>query len=250
MTLSPQAGFLQVVRQRSGIVPLLRAPASHSSPVSVTLSPQRGSSQVKRQTSGSESLRESPVSHCSPLSRTESPHRGSAQFVRHMSGSAVLFSAPKSHSSGSSLRPSPQTLGSSMRQAASQPSPSALCAVQFPPAILHWSAACGVVQRRPLLDPPLQVPPKSHCSPSEGSKVAFPHGRSSSWQVNEQPSPLCVFLSSHCSPASLSPLPQTLSKAHRAEHPSPLIVFPSSQLSVPSGIPLPQRGSRRHTLEH
>src|SRR5215213_9424329 len=34
------------------------------------------------------------------------------------------------------------------------------------------------------------------------------------WQVEEQPSPLTVFPSSHCSPASTTPLPQTDAVTH------------------------------------
>jgi hypothetical protein len=72
-----------------------------------------------------------------------------------------------------------------------------------------------------------------------------------------QPSDDIVFPSSHCSPASTVPLPQTggvvvwtqgwpavvqdqpCSTAHEAEHPSPEVVFPSSHASLPSIFPSP-----------
>ncbi len=52
--------------------------------------------------------------------------------------------------------------------------------------------------------------------------VGLPHGEpaASYWQVEEQQSPFWVFPSSHCSPASAVPLPQTATAQTRMLHPA------------------------------
>src|SRR3989344_3123071 len=68
----------------------------------------------------------------------------------------------------------------------------------------------------------------------------IPEGEQSStqsisfWHVAEQPSPLVVLLSSHCSPASVIPLPQNdiISIVHAEEQPSPFVRLPSSHCST------------------
>jgi hypothetical protein len=79
------------------------------------------------------------------------------------------------------------------------------------------------------------------------------------WHVDEQPSPLIVLPSSHCS------FPVTTPSPHKGAHglagtrqihpgsvmqvdeqPSPLVVLPSSHSSVPSSTPLPQTLVRTH----
>src|SRR5580692_10457317 len=70
------------------------------------------------------------------------------------------------------------------------------------------------------------------------------------WQVELQPSPETVFPSSHCSPVSMIPSPQTAVRLHLppehfgsrvqvGEQPSYGMRFPSSHSSVPSTMPLP-----------
>src|SRR5206468_2974237 len=61
----------------------------------------------------------------------------------------------------------------------------------------------------------------------------------SHWQVDEQPSPDTVLPSSHCSPASTTPLPHSgggggVSIVQSAEQPSPSTVLPSSHCSPAS----------------
>src|SRR5690606_25762417 len=62
----------------------------------------------------------------------------------------------------------------------------------------------------------------------------------------EQPSPLVVLPSSHCSPGSTVPLPQRSSSSQVAEQPSPLVVLPSSHCSPGSTVPLPHRLTAPH----
>ena len=73
------------------------------------------------------------------------------------------------------------------------------------------------------------------------------------WQVLEQPSPLALLPSSHCSPLRILPSPHLAMQAlpttrhwypvstvlQSAEQPSPLAVLPSSHCSLPSRTPLP-----------
>jgi len=54
------------------------------------------------------------------------------------------------------------------------------------------------------------------------------------WQVDEQPSPLWMFLSSHCSPGSSTPLPQSLELSRSPASAPPTTVTPS--LPVPSEV--------------
>src|SRR5689334_16042701 len=65
LTLSPQVGFLQVVRQAFGVVSELAEPLSHCSPPSLTLSPQEWFLQVVRQAFGAVSEFLMPSSHSS-----------------------------------------------------------------------------------------------------------------------------------------------------------------------------------------
>src|SRR4051812_6056257 len=62
--------------------------------------------------------------------------------------------------------------------------------------------------------------------------------------VAEQPSPLVVLPSSHCSLPATVPSPQTTgtSIVQLAEQPSPFAVLPSSQASPVSSTPSPQTG--------
>src|SRR6185369_14955808 len=61
-------------------------------------------------------------------------------------------------------------------------------------------------------------------------------------QFAEQPSPLVVLPSSHCSPLSTLPLPHTGSMVQEAEQPSPGTSLPSSHSSPGSTLPSPQVG--------
>src|SRR5262245_64249457 len=86
--------------------------------------------------------------------------------------------------------------------------------------------------------------PSSHCSP--GSTRPLP--QTSILQVLEQPSPERVLKSSHSSPqfASICPLPQP-SVWQKCEHPSQSTALPSSQVSPSSTstTPSPHRGGTR-----
>src|SRR5688572_14236277 len=62
-------------------------------------------------------------------------------------------------------------------------------------------------------------------------------------QLLSQPSPLTPFPSSHSSPGSFVPLPQTVSIWQFSSQPSPGVVLPSSQLSPTSWSLLPQATS-------
>src|SRR4051812_5228696 len=77
---------------------------------------------------------------------------------------------------------------------------------------------------------PLTLLPSSHSSPA--SSMPLPQSMPGSfWQVDEQPSPSAVLPSSHCSPASLVPSPHLgcgFSLVQVEEQPSPSAVLPSS----------------------
>src|SRR6185503_8393124 len=182
MTLSPQPGAAQIVRQVFGVVFELPAPASHSSAppagplvqptaLHVTPSPHVASLQVLRQRSVSVVF---PSSHSSTPERTKpSPHAALLQSLRHASALLVL---PSSHCSAVALRkPSPQTFAlQSLRQASS-----------------------------------FVLLPSSHASELLGSFTPSPQNgdtqvvRHASGVVSELASP-----SSHSSPSSTLPLPQ------------------------------------------
>jgi hypothetical protein len=133
---SPQRAGVQSVRQAPGVVSLLLAPLSHSSPQpgSTTPLPQASMAgthapaavQVSPEVQGSPSSQVVPApaagaqsavqqmlvsSHASPLSVTPSPHRGGVQSVRQESGAVSEFPPPLSHTSNPSSMPSPQTGG-------------------------------------------------------------------------------------------------------------------------------------------
>ena len=62
-------------------------------------------------------------------------------------------------------------------------------------------------------------------------------------QLEEHPSPLAEFESSHCSPELIIPLPHNgVSVWHVEEQPSPLFVLPSSHCSPVSVMEFPQMG--------
>ena len=106
-----------------------------------------------------------------------------------------------------------------------------------------WGVSFWQVEEQPS---PLLVLPSSHCSPVSTMPLPQTAPGVSFWQVEEQPSPLLVLPSSHCSPVSRRPLPQTgvgsVSFWQVAEQPSPLFVLPSSHCSPVSVLPLPQTG--------
>ena len=73
--------------------------------------------------------------------------------------------------------------------------------------------------------------PSSQVSP--GSTTPLPHVPSF-WHAAEQPSPLVVLPSSHCSELTSNvPLPHNPSLLQVAEQPSPLVLLPSSHVSEP-----------------
>src|SRR5690242_4179058 len=99
---------------------------------------------------------------------------------------------------------------------------------------------------------PLTLLPSSHSSP--GSTLPFPQSAlEPSWvHADEHPSPLTLLPSSHSSPGSTLPLPQKgpPSFVHDAEHPSPLTLLPSSHSSPGSKWPLPQSGLPTFSIVH
>ena len=104
---------------------------------------------------------------------------------------------------------------------------------QTPPA--HVS---GVVQALPSLQgavfgvPPAQAPAPSHVLPEMQTLLAQPWPAGSNWQVGEQQSPATRLPSSHCSPRSRTPLPQTCAIL-------PMMVLNWSVCCPPGGNPGP-----------
>src|SRR6266571_7205536 len=195
----------------------------------------------------------------------------------------------QSHRSPTPSRSASSWIGLAVRGQLSHASPSPSASVSTCPGLgragqlsdMSGIPSRSVSRRQVEVQPsPLAVLPSSHCSP--GSSAPLPHtarqssgqisGSSpcshrplpqncSTWQVAEQPSPLVVLPSSHCSPGSSVPLPHTAAQScgqdrgsslasqtrlpHRtpsaqpAEQPSPFAVLPSSHCSPASSTPSP-----------
>src|SRR4051812_20177966 len=98
---------------------------------------------------------------------------------------------------------------------------------RFFPGIGSQVSIQSVLQRLLHVGPP--PGPSSHSSPN--AHWTTPSPQDSFLHVEEQPSPSIRLPSSHCSPFSTTPLPQTASILQSAEQPSPSLLFPSSHSS-------------------
>lgn len=191
------------------VSPLLQClPMSHASPASITPFPQAGILQSLRHES---LLMLFPSSHSSPASFTPSRQRAGAQFRRHALGTVSEFAGPLSQISPYelSITLSPQR-GS----------------LQF------VRQAFGVAS---LLDDPV-----SHCSavrPPAGavSAILSPHraNRQSDRQLRLGISAFPEMPSSHCSGASVVPLPQSGQPEIELQSESAQLASPSPSLSTP-----------------
>src|SRR5204862_196313 len=241
---SPHTGIVQLKLQ----VALLIPPVSHCSWVWLvasltTLSPQNS----MRQAPSGDVLPEQPSplvllpsSHCSPGSTRPLPHCWMWQSAAQVKPFG-LPPEPKSlpsHSSPGSLTPLPQC---SNRQRAEHPvatdggshcsTPSAL---GLNSELTMPSPHTGIVQLK--LQVALLMPAVSHCSwvwvvaslttlSPQNSMTQAPSGE----VLPEQPSPLALLPSSHCSPGSTRPLPQVSNR--QSKQPSPLALLPSCHCS-------------------
>ena len=138
---------------------------------------------------------------------------------------------PRRGGSWRALRQSPSAHVCLPRKAAPQGEKSkrlASCRLREGPHRLHTCPSISTVRARAL--------ELSHHLPLPWNL----HGLSSHWHDgNEQPSPVALLPSSHCSPNSSTLLPHTGNWHDGNEQPSPLTVLPSSHSSPWSMIPSP-----------
>src|SRR5262245_15148477 len=98
----------------------------------------------------------------------------------------------------------------------------------------------STVPMRSLLSSPAVT---SHVPAGSGSSIAQTISIGAVLvQSFSHPSPGVMLPSSHSSPGSSCPSPQTGSLVHIAEHPSPSAVLPSSHSSPASTVPSPHAG--------
>src|SRR5258706_327543 len=227
---SPQNGSVQSLRQPSVLTVL---PSSHCSLASLMPSPQNGSVQSLRQPSVLTVL---PSSHCSLASLMPSPQNGSVQSLRQPS---VLTVLPSSHCSLASLMPSPQN-GSA--QSFRQPSvltvlPSSHCSLASLMPSPHTVQSARHV--RPLA--PAGEPGGSQVSLFCASTISSP--QRGIVQLLRQESLLLPLPSSHSSPASRCPSPQTV-QFERHWLPFPPAAEPGGSQVSPGTLTIPSPQNR------
>ena len=219
---------------------LLSLPSSHCSPASTTPLPHSGGVSILQLGSQPSPGTLFPSSHSSlPVHRKPSPHTASLQKLVQAS---LLLLLPSSHCSSASTTPSPQSGGISMSQSSSQPSPGALFPSSHSSLPVHRKLSPQYASLQKFVQASLLLLfPSSHCSPA--STTPLPQsGGISNQQFSSQPSPPAVFPSSHCStPVHRKPSP------HRAEvqsvtQASLLSSLPSSHSSPISRTALPHSG--------